>query len=250
VFRNPALLVDWCYGAATGLRSIVGDLLSIEGLLGVPHSGRVFTCPLTKSCNRSVQRLAEFCEGVFDTHRRLGEDKTRHQATSFQLSQALCEHLLRYTRHTPLQHVEARRSLVVTQCAENEQIPLPGNLIQQYSIYATTYADRFAHVVTSVSPSVQQVRIHTRYIADTFWKDDLRVTLTAEEEEMATEKIRVGIIGANVRNGWGRDAHIPALSALPEFEITAVCTSRQETADETAKHFGIPYAFADPYKMA
>ena len=67
---------------------------------------------------------------------------------------------------------------------------------------------------------------------------------------MATEKIRVGIIGASMRNGWGRDAHIPALSALPEFEITAVSTSRQETADETAKHFGIPHAFADPYKMA
>jgi predicted dehydrogenase len=66
---------------------------------------------------------------------------------------------------------------------------------------------------------------------------------------MATEKIRVGIIGASVRNGWGRDAHIPALRALPEFEITAVSTSRQETADETAKHFGIPHAFADPYKM-
>ena len=52
-----------------------------------------------------------------------------------------------------------------------------------------------------------------------------------------------------MRNGWGRDAHIPALRALPEFEITAVSTSRQETADETAKHFGIPHAFADPYKM-
>jgi predicted dehydrogenase len=66
---------------------------------------------------------------------------------------------------------------------------------------------------------------------------------------MTTEKIRVGIIGASMRNGWGRDAHIPALSTLPEFEITAVGTSRQETADETAKHFGIPHAFADPYKM-
>jgi predicted dehydrogenase len=66
---------------------------------------------------------------------------------------------------------------------------------------------------------------------------------------MATEKIRVGLIGGNVRYGWGRDTHIPALSALPEFEITAVCTSRKETADETAKHFGIPHAFADPYKM-
>jgi predicted dehydrogenase len=52
-----------------------------------------------------------------------------------------------------------------------------------------------------------------------------------------------------MRNGWGRDAHIPALCALPEFKITAVSTSRQETADETAKHFGIPHAFADPYKM-
>ena len=67
---------------------------------------------------------------------------------------------------------------------------------------------------------------------------------------MATEKIHVGIIGANVRYGWGRDTHIPALSALPEFEITAVCTSRKETADETAKHFGIPHAFADPCKMS
>jgi predicted dehydrogenase len=66
---------------------------------------------------------------------------------------------------------------------------------------------------------------------------------------MAREKLRVGIIGANVRHGWGGDAHIPALSALPEFQITAVCTSRKETADETAKHFGISHAFAHPYKM-
>ena len=66
---------------------------------------------------------------------------------------------------------------------------------------------------------------------------------------MAKEKIRVGIIGANVRYGWGSSAHIPALKALPEFQITAVCTSRQETADETAKHFGIPHAFADPATM-
>src|SRR6202041_1016918 len=54
---------------------------------------------------------------------------------------------------------------------------------------------------------------------------------------------------ASMRNGWGIDAHNPALSAVPEFEITAVCTSRQETADETAKHFGIPHAFSDPLKM-
>jgi predicted dehydrogenase len=38
---------------------------------------------------------------------------------------------------------------------------------------------------------------------------------------MATDKIRVGIIGASMRNGWGRDAHIPALRALPEISNTA-----------------------------
>ena len=63
---------------------------------------------------------------------------------------------------------------------------------------------------------------------------------------MAIEKIRVGIIGANVRVGWGTRARLPALRALPHFEIAAVWTTRQETADETAQHFGIPLAFADP----
>src|SRR2546427_12600834 len=66
---------------------------------------------------------------------------------------------------------------------------------------------------------------------------------------MATNKIRVGIIGANVHYGWGSSAHIPALKALPEFELTAGCTSRQETADETAKHFGLPLAFHQPAKI-
>ena len=63
---------------------------------------------------------------------------------------------------------------------------------------------------------------------------------------MASTKIRVGLIGANVHYGWGSSAHIPALKALPSFEITAVCTSHQETADENARRFDIPFAFHDP----
>jgi len=66
---------------------------------------------------------------------------------------------------------------------------------------------------------------------------------------MAATRIRVGIIGANVRYGWGSSAHIPALKGLSDFEITAVCTSRQETADETARQFNIPFAFHDPAKL-
>jgi predicted dehydrogenase len=66
---------------------------------------------------------------------------------------------------------------------------------------------------------------------------------------MATDKIRVGIIGANLQAGWGTRAHLPALKALPGLEVVAVCTTRQETANETAKHFGIPVALADYHKL-
>ena len=55
-----------------------------------------------------------------------------------------------------------------------------------------------------------------------------------------TDKIRVGIIGASPHRGFASIAHIPALQALPGLEITAVCTTRQESADATARHFGIP----------
>src|SRR5438128_9794227 len=68
---------------------------------------------------------------------------------------------------------------------------------------------------------------------------------------MATSrKIRVGIIGASANRGFASIAHIPALRALPEFEIAAVCTTRQESAEATARHFGIPLAFSDPDRLA
>ena len=45
---------------------------------------------------------------------------------------------------------------------------------------------------------------------------------------MAGEQIRVGIIGANAHYGWSMRAHLPALRAMPDYELTAVCTSRPE----------------------
>ena len=66
---------------------------------------------------------------------------------------------------------------------------------------------------------------------------------------MAGEKINVGIIGANANYGWSMRAHLPALLALPEFELAAVCTSRQETAEESAKHYGARLAFHDYREM-
>ena len=44
------------------------------------------------------------------------------------------------------------------------------------------------------------------------------------------ERIRLGIVGASVERGWARETHIPALRALPEYELTALCTSRPESA--------------------
>jgi len=68
---------------------------------------------------------------------------------------------------------------------------------------------------------------------------------------MATSsKIRVGIVGANPQRGFASVAHIPALQALPDFEITAVCTSRQDSAEAAARDLAAPLAFSDCEKLA
>ena len=59
------------------------------------------------------------------------------------------------------------------------------------------------------------------------------------------DKIRLGIIGANVHRGWAPRAHLPAVVASPEFELTAVCTTRQESAEESRQMFGARLAFDD-----
>src|SRR6058998_1112214 len=58
------------------------------------------------------------------------------------------------------------------------------------------------------------------------------------------KRIRVGIIGANPDRGWAAEGHIPALKSLSDdFEITALSTTRRESADAASKLFGIPVAF-------
>lgn len=65
-----------------------------------------------------------------------------------------------------------------------------------------------------------------------------------------TGKIRVGMVGITPSRGFSSIAHMPALQALPDFEVVAVCTTRQESADAAARHYGVPLAFADPVKLA
>jgi predicted dehydrogenase len=54
----------------------------------------------------------------------------------------------------------------------------------------------------------------------------------------------------NPKRGFASIAHIPALHALSDFEIAAVCTTGQESADTAARHFGIPLAFSNPEDLA
>src|ERR671925_443549 len=62
------------------------------------------------------------------------------------------------------------------------------------------------------------------------------------------DKIRLGFVGANVRANWASQSHYPALRASPDVEMTAVCTTRPESAEEARRAFGAQLAFHD-YRM-
>ena len=68
-----------------------------------------------------------------------------------------------------------------------------------------------------------------------------------------TDKIRVGIVGATVTqggSGWGAHAHVPALHALPGYELKAVCTAHEDTAKASAAAFGAERGFHRFSEMA
>ena len=66
---------------------------------------------------------------------------------------------------------------------------------------------------------------------------------------MADDRLRVGVIGANADRSWAANSHLPALQKLPDFELAAVCTTREESARESAERFGARLAFDDYRKM-
>ncbi|GAA0230746.1 Gfo/Idh/MocA family oxidoreductase [Actinomadura nitritigenes] len=59
--------------------------------------------------------------------------------------------------------------------------------------------------------------------------------------------IRVGVVGAT---GWADGSHLPALAALEAFEVTAVATTSQASADRAASAHGVRLAFADAGELA
>lgn len=63
---------------------------------------------------------------------------------------------------------------------------------------------------------------------------------------MTAHPIRVGLIGASPDKGWGSAVHVPVIRRLPGFVLSAVATTREESARASAARFGAAHGFADP----
>src|SRR4051812_23646545 len=59
-------------------------------------------------------------------------------------------------------------------------------------------------------------------------------------------RIGVGVIGANPDRGWAARAHLPSIAASREFALTAVATTRRDSAEAARRRFGARHAFTDP----
>src|SRR5438876_11028047 len=58
-------------------------------------------------------------------------------------------------------------------------------------------------------------------------------------------KLGVGIIGISPARGWAATAHIPALRALPNYEIRALSGHSAESARAAGEVFGVSAVFSD-----
>jgi predicted dehydrogenase len=63
------------------------------------------------------------------------------------------------------------------------------------------------------------------------------------------DKVRLGLIGASVRGTWSSRSHLPAVRASEDVELTAVCTTRADSAEAARQAYGARLAFDDWRKM-
>ncbi|HYM72017.1 MAG TPA: Gfo/Idh/MocA family oxidoreductase [Stellaceae bacterium] len=63
------------------------------------------------------------------------------------------------------------------------------------------------------------------------------------------DKIRLGLIGASVTGTWSSRSHLPALQASSDVELTAVCTTKADSAEAARQAYGARLAFDDYRKM-
>jgi predicted dehydrogenase len=63
------------------------------------------------------------------------------------------------------------------------------------------------------------------------------------------DKIRLGLIGASVGGTWSARSHLPAVLTSPDVELTAVCTTKADSAEAARRAYGARLAFADYREM-
>src|SRR5256884_9717082 len=61
----------------------------------------------------------------------------------------------------------------------------------------------------------------------------------------APSKLGVGIIGVSPTRGWAATAHIPALRALPNYDIRALSARSAESARAAGEMFGVGTVYSD-----
>src|SRR5881409_2234083 len=66
---------------------------------------------------------------------------------------------------------------------------------------------------------------------------------------MSESTLGVGIIGVSPHRGWAATAHIPALRALPNYEIRTLSTHSAESAGTLGEAFGVSAVFSDHEQM-
>src|SRR5215470_3408306 len=62
-------------------------------------------------------------------------------------------------------------------------------------------------------------------------------------------KIRLGLIGASVTGTWSARSHLPAVRASADVALTAVCTTKADSAEKARQAYGARLAFDDWRKM-
>jgi predicted dehydrogenase len=66
---------------------------------------------------------------------------------------------------------------------------------------------------------------------------------------MPESRLGVGIIGVSPVRGWAATAHIPALRALPNYEIRALSAHSPESARAAGDVLGVSAVYSDPQQM-
>src|SRR5436305_8133770 len=76
-----------------------------------------------------------------------------------------------------------------------------------------------------------------------------RGVLTSEPDMRESTTLGAGIIGVSAQRGWAATAHIPALRALPNYEIRALSAHSAESARAAGEVFGVSAVFSDHEQM-